>query len=497
MENDDLNLDPTKFSADEGKDSVWVPSDPPSQKLISSENKPEKILRRRNNNNRPLIDKFSRYIITSIEEVEKLVEECASSNRDVAYHAVLNLRLHLCSKYELYLDKLFQTDVKYNAAWALAYFASGDSHHTLFLIKESVITALCSLLRDLNPSLVEQSIWALSNIIADGPIAREFVLSLNLLSALNQPLYLHYKSIPLIKHISWMLINICTRKQIDVPIEYVPQIIPILDVLLTNTDEIILDDVLTSIVYLADSSSKHVSLLIESGIVDKVYKFLGVSQRFTINALRVIGCIAASIEEHTQYLLDHGILFHLQPLLNSKNKKVKKQLYWVLSNFAAGTRSQMLALFSLNIFPQIIKDLEEGIYAVRREACLVICNIIHEGTYQEVQQFIESDVLYFMRIFLETQDNHMIVAILKVVVILLRLYSANNSHKYMCNKIEESGVLHCINKLQAGSAEYIRFWTAHILEKHFSKDMEKDVKNENISHDDQSGLSSAAYKYVF
>ncbi|KII61890.1 Importin subunit alpha-3 [Thelohanellus kitauei] len=110
-----------------------------------------------------------------------------------------------------------------------------------------------------------------------------------------------------------MLINICTRKQIDVPIENVPQIILILDVLLTNTDENIHDDVFTSIVYLADSSSNHVSLLITSGFVDKIYYC----------TLRLLGNIAAIEDKHIQYLLDHGSSVHLKPLLPTKSSNIK------------------------------------------------------------------------------------------------------------------------------------------------------------------------------
>ncbi|KII73035.1 Importin subunit alpha-3 [Thelohanellus kitauei] len=514
MEIDEPSLGHSKLFKNCGKNFDSVRRDRISQTIELRKDKRDEMLRKRRNEPLLLPDKFDRAIITSIDHVAKLVQECASSNRDVAYQAVFNLRLHLSSKHELYLDKLLElnivdilvphlvngetADVKYNAAWALTNIASGDSQHTSFLLKESVIMALGSLLCDANPSLVEQSIWALANIIGDGPVPREFVLRSNILSILNQPLNQHYNSIPVMKQLSWMLINICRRKDVDVPIEYVPQIIPILDVLISHKDENILGDVLWSITHLADSSSNHVSLLIASGIVDKVYKFLGVSQKLTLSTLRVLGNIAASVDEHTQYLLDHGIFVHLQPLLNTTNQKLKKEIYWVLSNFAAGTRPQMLTLFSLNIFPQIIQDLEEGEYAVRREACWVISNVVHGSTYQEVQPFVESKVLYFMKNFLETRDPPMIVVVLEVVLILLRLYSAHNNQEYMCQKIEESGVLDCIENLQTSSHKSIRLFAIHILENHFAEDQDQDVEEEEITYNyDQTGLSNAPNKYDF
>ncbi|KII68558.1 Importin subunit alpha-5 [Thelohanellus kitauei] len=128
-----------------------------------------------------------------------------------------------------------------------------------------------------------------------------------------------------------MFINLCYNKDAEVPIEYVPQIISVLDVLLAQNDENILDAVLWCMTYLSDCSSNYVSLLLESGIVDKIYKFLYTSEKMIVyifilklNSLRVIGNIAGSIDEHIQYLLNNRIYVHLRQFLNTKNSYLKK-----------------------------------------------------------------------------------------------------------------------------------------------------------------------------
>lgn len=55
--------------------------------------------------------------------------------------------------------------------------------------------ALCSLLVDPNATLAEQGIWALSNIMGDGAIARAFVLRMNVLPILGQTLSMHFNSV--------------------------------------------------------------------------------------------------------------------------------------------------------------------------------------------------------------------------------------------------------------------------------------------------------------
>ncbi|KII70834.1 Importin subunit alpha-5 [Thelohanellus kitauei] len=387
--------------------------------VVLKKDKFDQMLEEMHNEEMAVAEKLDQAIITSTDDVLKLVQECDSSNIDVAYHAIFNFLLYLCRKQELFLDTFLETDVKYNIACALTNIASGDFRHTSYLLEESVIAALSSLLCDTNTCLVEQSIWALSNIIGDGPEPRNFVLRSNILSALYQPLNLHYKSIPVMKHLSLMLINICYNKDAEVPIEYVPQIISILDVLLAQNDENILDAVLWSMTYLSDCSSNYVSLLFESGIVDKIYKFLYTSEKMIVDIFKIVSQF--STNEHIQFLLNNGIYVHLRQFLNAQNSCLKKEIYWVLSNIAAGTRSQMLTVLSSDFFPEIIKNLEEGPYEVKREACWVIINVIHGCIDQEVEPFIDSKLLYSFRCFMVTRNIQMFIAVLVTMKVLLRV----------------------------------------------------------------------------
>ncbi|KII70832.1 Importin subunit alpha-3 [Thelohanellus kitauei] len=434
-----------------------------------------KFLREKHNEEQAIAEKYDRSIITSTEDVVKLVQECKSSNLDVAYQAVFNFLLHLWSKHELLhvVDILVHhlvngetTHVKYNVACVFTNIASGDSRHTSFLLKKSVITALSSLLCDTNTCLVEQSIWALSNIIGDGPEPRNFVLRSNILTALYQPLNLHFKSIPVIKHLSLMLINICYNKDAEVPIEYVSQIISILDVLLAQSDENILDAVLWSMTYLSSCSSQYVSLVLESGIVEKIYKFVDASEKLILNALR-------TSMSNIFWIIEYDV--HLRPLLPSTNPKLKEETYWVISNIADVTRSQMLTILSMNIFPQIIQHIAYGDSDVRREALWVISNIIRISTYQDIKPFFDYKFLCSISKILETHDTNMIRMTLDTVLILFRLYSRANNEEYICHMIEALGVLQIIKNHRSSSNESIKSFVTYILENYFKDDLEHDV----------------------
>ncbi|KAF0991468.1 hypothetical protein HZS_5001 [Henneguya salminicola] len=403
--------------------------------------------------------------IVSIEQIEKLVQDCARNIVDI-------LASHLGSN-ETH-------EVRYNSTWALTNIASGSSEHTAYLLKDHIILALGRLLNEHNPSLVEQSVWAISNIMGDGPAARSFVLRSNILSILPQVLRNNGQNPIVMKQFSWMLINVCRKKEADVNIEYVPQIIPLILAVLEIKEDSILSDALWAITHLADSSHNHITLMINGGLVEKILPLFNCNQKLALSAIRAAGNIAASIDEHTQYLLDHSIYQYIAPLLSCTNQKIRKvlfflnaqEVYWLLSNIAAGTRAQMLTLFSLNIFHQIIRDLEQGEYSVQREACWIISNVLHSSTIEEAQPFIESKVLFFMKKFLISKDTPMIIVVVEVLLILLRLYTSHNKQQYICEKIEESGMLDCLEDLQSNSNKTINNFVIHILDKYFSEDNE-------------------------
>ncbi|KAF1744181.1 LOW QUALITY PROTEIN: hypothetical protein MXB_2791 [Myxobolus squamalis] len=463
------------------------------------ESRRDQIIQKKRNQIIPLVDNTDGIPITTVEQIIKLANDCSSPELEIFRPAIMNLRLYLSVEKAHFIDELLSRnivdslikhlspsdsgDIKYNVAWALTNIASGSTEHTAFLLKEDVIGALGRLLYDPNPTLVEQAIWALSNIMAfltlgDGPYARMFLLRANILSVLPSVLASHLHNVlifyhpqaTVMKQFSWMLINLCRKKEADVPIQFVPQIVPLLLTLLEIKDESVICDVLWAVTHLADSSQTHITYLVSGGLVARILPLLNASPKLALCALRAAGNVAASTDEHTQYLLDNGIYQYLAPHFNTTIQKIKKELYWLLSNIAAGSRQQMLTLFSLNLFPQIIRDLELGEFQVKREACWVISNVMH------VQPFIDSNILIFMKKFLESGDDTQMIS----VVLEFRCIRPTTKNITFVRKSKNLGViaslltlgLDVIENLQSHSNQYIYGLVTHILVKYFSEDAE-------------------------
>lgn len=147
-----------------------------------------------------------------------------------------------------------------------------------FLILLQVVTAgavplFLRLLTSPATTVSEQAVWALGNIIGDGPILRDYVINLGVV----QPLLSFIKpDIPIsfLRNVTWVIVNLCRAKEPPPPINTILEILPALNVLIHHTDVNILVDTVWALSYLTDGGNEQIQLVIESGVVPKLIPLL-------------------------------------------------------------------------------------------------------------------------------------------------------------------------------------------------------------------------------
>ena len=102
-------------------------------------------------------------------------------------------------------------------------------------MEANAVPLFLMLLNSPHPNVCEQAVWALGNIIGDGPHLRDFVISLGVV-----PILLSFvtDSIPItfLRNVAWVIVNLCRNKDPPPQVETIRELLPALNNLIHHSD---------------------------------------------------------------------------------------------------------------------------------------------------------------------------------------------------------------------------------------------------------------------
>lgn len=331
-------------------------------------------------------------------------------------------------------------------------------------------------------NVCEQAVWALGNIIGDGPELRDFVIEGGVIPPL---LRFINPNIPLtfLRNVTWVIVNLCRNKDPPPKIESVQQIIPALAGLITHNDSNILVDTVWAISYLTDSGEQQIDEVLNSEILNFLIPLLShKDNKIQTAALRAVGNIVTGTDEQTQKVIDAGALNHCVNLLNSQKDKIVKEAVWFLSNITAGNQDQVQTVIDAGLIPFVIKNLEHNRdYLTRKEAAWTISNLTVSGSKEQVQYVVSQGVLPGFCKLLGEQDTQIIQVVLDGISNILR--QSGDAVEQVTAVIEECGGLDFIELAQNHENGDIYRLAYDIVDTYFN---EEDIDGANYGVNDKN-----------
>ncbi|XP_053970617.1 importin subunit alpha-3 [Hylaeus anthracinus] len=446
--------------------------------------------------------------------LKELVMNAGSSDPAVQLEAVQSARKLLSSDRNPPIDPLIDSGIlpilvrcledhnspslQFEAAWALTNIASGTSPQTQAVVKAGAVPHFLHLLRSNQQNVCEQAVWALGNIIGDGPTSRDYVIGLGIV----QPLLIFINpEIPIsfLRNVTWVIVNLCRNKDPPPPMQTIKDILPALKILIQHTDINILVDTVWALSYLTDGGNEQIQMVIDSGVVPCVIPLLSHKEvKVQTAALRAVGNIVTGTDEQTQAVLNSDALSHFPNLLTHPKEKICKEAVWFLSNVTAGNQSQVQAVMDAGLLPLIIRNLEKGEFQTQKEAAWAISNLTISGNREQVVQLIREGVIGPFCDLLSCKDTQVVQVVLDGIHNMLKL--AGPQVEQLANMIEECLGLDKIEALQNHENVEIYKLAYDIIEQYFSEEADdtnlgSQVGEGTFEFDHTSTIPSEGFKF--
>uniref|UniRef100_A0A8C5RHQ5 Importin subunit alpha n=1 Tax=Laticauda laticaudata TaxID=8630 RepID=A0A8C5RHQ5_LATLA len=393
--------------------------------------------------------------------LEAIVQNASSDNQGVQLSAVQAARKLLSSDRNPPIDDLIKSGI---LPILQIYENTGMKTKSL----SHAVPLFLRLLHSPHQNVCEQAVWALGNIIGDGPQCRDYVISLGVVKPL---LSFISPSIPItfLRNVTWVMVNLCRHKDPPPPMETIQEILPALCVLIHHTDVNILVDTVWALSYLTDSGNEEIQMVIDSGIVPHLVPLLSHQEvKVQTAALRAVGNIVTGTDEQTQVVLNCEALTHFPALLTHPKEKINKEAVWFLSNITAGNQQQVQAVIDANLVPMIIHLLDKGDFGTQKEAAWAISNLTISGRKDQVAYLIQQNVIPPFCNLLIVKDAQVVQVVLDGLSNILKM--ADDEAETIANFIEECGGLEKIEQLQNHENEDIYKLAYEIIDQFFSSD---------------------------
>merc|ERR1711936_1437095 len=425
----------------------------------------------------------------STASLETIVEKARSADNATQLAAVQAARKLLSSDRNPPIDALINSGIlpvlvkcleatdnpslQFEAAWALTNIASGTSQQTQAVVEANAVPLFLNLLKSPQQNVCEQAVWALGNIIGDGPHLRDYVNELGvvqpLLSFINPEIPISF-----LRNVTWVVVNLCRNKDPPPPQKTISEILPALNMLIHHSDINILVDTVWALSYLTDGGNEQIQMVIDSGVVQKLVPLLSHREvKVQTAALRAVGNIVTGTDDQTQTVLNHGALEHFPALLNHAKEKIIKEAVWFLSNITAGNQQQVQAVIEHGLVPMVIGHLSKGEFQTQKEAAWAISNLTISGNKQQVAYLVTQGVIPPFCNLLGCKDTQVVQVVLDGLNNMLKV--AGQDVEAVAAMVEECGGLDKIESLQNHENVEIYKLAYEIIEQYFSDDVEEDA----------------------
>ncbi|EFJ40032.1 hypothetical protein VOLCADRAFT_121763 [Volvox carteri f. nagariensis] len=273
--------------------------------------------------------------------------------------------------------------MEYEAAWAVCNVASGNSAQCTAVVEAGAVSPALKMLTADASNLREQAAWLLGNVAGDGAVLRDKCLEAGLLPPLLAAVAQEREVKPL-RQYTWLLLNVTRFKprRKETLLEVLPTVAR---VTADTSDDETLADGMSALAHVADDCNAEVVGRAREAVqrAGQLVNDPATPKGVVLPAAKVLSALCSGDEAATQLVIDTGVLTagYRRLLQGSDAPGLLREVCFALSNIAAGTQDQALAIKDAGLLPLITAVFKRCSTsdAVHREATWALSNMATKG----------------------------------------------------------------------------------------------------------------------
>jgi hypothetical protein len=414
-------------------------------------------------------------------EVIQFLREWISSKTDPLPGRVVNDMEMISPLLNLLSDdfsekKLLQTEV----AWLLANVSAGTSKDTQVLVEMNIIPVMARALGStVNDDLHENIMWTLANISGENTLLyRDQILEQGILNMIVKELGRTPKKIVYYRIAAWLISNL-VRGEPFPSYTKVEKTFGALTHLIEYPDEAIQQYTLLSLTYLSEEAKEtHIKSISENSLVTKIVQSISSKdEKIAINAVKVAGNLAKGNKRLIHNLCDYEIFKALPKVLENPNPALRRNACIMLSNILSNEFDDHDYIDDYGGLESLIKlaALDDEI-DIRAQATFCLQKYMDSATNEYAMIAIEKGAVEAFLKNLEETDVKLIENSLRAFYKALEhgenMKDKNGGINFITSKIMENGLHQLVEKLQLHPSEDIALQAELLYSKFFQKDLE-------------------------
>ncbi|CAG9316488.1 unnamed protein product [Blepharisma stoltei] len=322
----------------------------------------------------------------------RIIRRLLTKENEIPYEKVIQSNVLPCL---IQLIPSLDEQFAYEVLWIISNLAVGEEYCIDYLLSQRSLELLNFILENCKSiEIFSQVMWAIGNIAGTNHSYRDTVIQQLNIDKIAYFLYAHEREFSTTdyQNIAWSIHNLVSNK-LPPDLNKIKLFIPFLQKIIINQeDQWVLEDALSSYSIITDKYSDLDSSF-NSQLLAKFCSLLDhQSRKINVSCLKNIGNYATQKIDQ-DFVIKSGLFPKLISFIDSSDKMIRKEAYWVMSNLVLDSNIYFSYLINSNFFEKFRKTLENDSVDVIKEAVWVICNFAVVSDFDQAKWLIDNMII--------------------------------------------------------------------------------------------------------